>query len=86
MYPHEVVAPSVNRERQTTSLVTESEVYGREADREKIIKLLLSDEVATAPKVHVIPIVGMGGVGKTTLAQIIYKDTKMEANFQYVCF
>ena len=81
-YPHEGVGPSVNRERQTTSFVTVPKVYGREADMEKIIKLLLSDEVASAPEVQVMPIVGMGGIGKTTLAQSIYNDKRVEENFQ----
>ena len=81
-HPHEGVGPSVNRERQTTSFVTVPKVYGREADMEKIIKLLLSDEVASAPEVQVMPIVGMGGIGKTTLAQSIYNEKRVEENFQ----
>lgn len=70
-------------ERQTTSLVKESNVFGRDADKEKIINLMLSDEVATAREVQVIPIVGMGGVGKNTLARIIYNDKRVEENFDF---
>ena len=67
---------SVIEQRLTTSLVDEFEVYGRDADKEKIMELLLLDEVARSEKVQVIPIVGMGGLGKTTLAQIIYNDNQ----------
>ncbi|KAL6326077.1 hypothetical protein AAG906_000952 [Vitis piasezkii] len=74
---------SVTERRLTTSLVDEVEVYGRDADKENIIELLLSDEVATADRVQVIPIVGMGGVGKTTLAQIIYNDKRVGDKFDF---
>ncbi|RVW70278.1 putative disease resistance protein [Vitis vinifera] len=58
----------------TTSLVDESRIHGRDADKEKIIELMLSDEATQVDKVSIISIVGMGGIGKTTLAQIIYND------------
>uniref|UniRef100_F6GYF5 Disease resistance RPP13-like protein 1 n=1 Tax=Vitis vinifera TaxID=29760 RepID=F6GYF5_VITVI len=72
----------------TTSLVDESRIHGRDADKEKIIELMLSDETTQLDKVSVISIVGMGGIGKTTLAQIIYKDGRVENRFEkrvWVC-
>ncbi|RVX00297.1 putative disease resistance protein RGA3 [Vitis vinifera] len=75
---------TVNEERLTTSSVDEFEVYGREADKEKIMQSLLSDEGhGTGRKVRVIPIVGMGGVGKTTLAQMIYNDGRVKDEFDF---
>uniref|UniRef100_F6GX79 Disease resistance RPP13-like protein 1 n=1 Tax=Vitis vinifera TaxID=29760 RepID=F6GX79_VITVI len=72
----------------TTSLVDESRIHGRDADKEKIIELMLSDEATQVDKVSVISIVGMGGIGKTTLAQIIYNDGRVENHFEkrvWVC-
>ncbi|XP_022875062.1 putative disease resistance RPP13-like protein 1 [Olea europaea var. sylvestris] len=64
----------------TTSLVVESEVYGREEDREKILEILLGVESNGSP-ISVIPIVGMGGVGKTTLVQLVYNDERLKDKF-----
>ncbi|KAJ3670833.1 hypothetical protein LUZ60_008259 [Juncus effusus] len=57
----------------STSLVNENGVIGREEDKEKVIDLLNSQNSSFI----VIPIVGMGGVGKTTLAQLIYNDPRV---------
>ena len=65
----------------TTSLVVESDVYGRETDKAAIVDMLLKDDPSSDEEVSVIPIVGMGGIGKTTLAQLAFNEDKVKGHF-----
>nr|XP_023875884.1 putative disease resistance protein RGA1 [Quercus suber]XP_023875885.1 putative disease resistance protein RGA1 [Quercus suber]XP_023875886.1 putative disease resistance protein RGA1 [Quercus suber]XP_023875887.1 putative disease resistance protein RGA1 [Quercus suber]XP_023875888.1 putative disease resistance protein RGA1 [Quercus suber]XP_023875889.1 putative disease resistance protein RGA1 [Quercus suber]XP_023875890.1 putative disease resistance protein RGA1 [Quercus suber] len=70
----------MNKDRETHSFVLEEDVVGREDDKNKIINLLLDSN--TVENVSIIPIVGIGGLGKTTLAQLIYNDKIVKNNFE----
>ncbi|CAN1827247.1 Putative disease resistance protein RGA4 [Linum perenne] len=54
-------------------------VVGREDDKKNIIQLLLSSNFGA--KLSVFPIVGIGGLGKTTLAQLVFDDYQVQAHF-----
>ena len=75
--------PEINRE--TDSSVDNSEIVGREDQVLEIVDLLLS---ATNQQLSVIPIVGMAGLGKTTLAKLVYNHESVKKHFEktiWVC-
>ncbi|XP_028093119.1 putative disease resistance RPP13-like protein 1 [Camellia sinensis] len=73
----------------TTCLMNEPSVYGRDEDKKKIIELLLLGvEELSNCNIGVVPIVGMGGIGKTTLARMVYNDDMVGKHFEikaWVC-
>ncbi|KAK3188556.1 hypothetical protein Dsin_028117 [Dipteronia sinensis] len=58
----------------TTCLPTEFAVYGRDEEKAKVLEMVLSHEGPSDANFGVVPIVGMGGLGKTTLAREVYND------------
>nr|XP_023914355.1 putative disease resistance protein RGA3 [Quercus suber] len=75
-----------NRARETHSFVCAETVIGRENDKNAIIGILLDSNVEE--NVSILPIVGIGGLGKTTLAQLVFNDEEFKKHFDqkfWVC-
>ncbi|KAL2326333.1 hypothetical protein Fmac_025391 [Flemingia macrophylla] len=68
------------RKLQSTSLLGESVIFGRDDDREMISNWLISDN-ENGNQLSIFSIVGMGGLGKTTLAQHVFNNKRMEDQF-----
>ncbi|KAJ1695031.1 hypothetical protein LUZ63_011729 [Rhynchospora breviuscula] len=81
------VDPAQNICRENYSYVEKSEVIGRDDEKEMIISQLL-DPRRERDNISVLAIIGMGGLGKTTLAQLVYNDESLQKTFQlllWVC-
>ncbi|XP_065635041.1 disease resistance protein RGA2 [Quercus suber] len=72
--------------RETHSLSHAEAVIGREDDKKAIIGSLLDPNAKE--NVSVLAIVGLGGLGKTTVAQLVFNDEKVKNHFElklWVC-
>ncbi|KAL5078148.1 hypothetical protein RYX36_017132 [Vicia faba] len=89
---NEVGVSSKPLERQQTSyLVDDSPIYGRDDEKDEMVKFLLSNnDSGNQTSTPVSSIVGLGGMGKTTFAKLMYNDRRIEDHFKlkawvYVC-
>ncbi|XP_056161670.1 putative disease resistance protein RGA4 [Syzygium oleosum] len=74
------------KREETHSFISEGDIKGRDDDKTAVIKFLLDSNMKE--NVSILPIVGIGGLGKTALAQFIYNDEMVSKHFHlkmWVC-
>ncbi|CAL5046357.1 unnamed protein product [Urochloa decumbens] len=62
--------------RETSSLLPEKPIIGRNEDKQEIIKLLCAS--TNNDETVIVAIHGLGGIGKSTLAQLVYNDAQFK--------
>uniref|UniRef100_I1QLC5 Uncharacterized protein n=1 Tax=Oryza glaberrima TaxID=4538 RepID=I1QLC5_ORYGL len=73
-------APQLPYRLTHSGLDESADIFGREHDKEVLVKLMLDQH--DQQNFQVLPIVGMGGLGKTTLAKMVYNDPIVQKHFQ----
>ncbi|KAL6897820.1 hypothetical protein ACP4OV_006779 [Aristida adscensionis] len=61
---------------KTTPDIVEPELHGRDNDKKSVLDGLTQGKYISNNEITVVPIVGPGGIGKTTFTQYIYKELK----------
>ncbi|XP_075657896.1 putative disease resistance protein RGA4 [Castanea sativa] len=72
----------VERPRITTSFVDVSKILGRDKVRDDLVRILLGKCSEEEINPHVISLVGMGGIGKTALAQLVFNHYEVMVHFE----
>ncbi|XP_050273575.1 putative disease resistance protein RGA3 [Quercus robur] len=73
---------------KTTSYVDVSDILGRGKVKDELVSILLGEGTKKQKCPHVISLVGMGGMGKTTLAQLAFNHHEVMDHFEkriWVC-
>ncbi|KAL9451399.1 hypothetical protein AB3S75_013043 [Citrus x aurantiifolia] len=74
-----------NPERmRTISLIDKRKVFGRVEEKNELLSKLLGESSEQQEGLHIISLVGLGGIGKTTLAQLAYNTDEVKRNFEKV--
>ncbi|KAC9145045.1 hypothetical protein E3N88_46295 [Mikania micrantha] len=79
---------NIENRRFQSSVVDESRIVGRQAEKEALVQQLLQADEPSHQSFEIVPVFGMGGVGKTTLARLLYNDQRVREHFElkgWVC-
>lgn len=75
-----LMSPHIRNILSASSLIDDGNVVGREADRQQCVLRLLNHNPRMG-NFSVMSFVGMAGIGKTTLARLVYDDISVNTTF-----
>lgn len=80
---HHCVRNIIHGQRETYSFVKTSDVIGRDEDKENMVEFLMdpTDGDGEGDDIPVLARVGIGGIGKTALAQLVFNDERVKTHF-----
>ncbi|KAF7852284.1 hypothetical protein BT93_L4578 [Corymbia citriodora subsp. variegata] len=76
----------LRKREETHSFIREGDIIGRDDDKKTVMKFLLDSDMKEF--ISILSIVGIGGLGKTALAQCVYNDEIVTRHFElkmWVC-
>ncbi|XP_050255689.1 putative disease resistance protein RGA3 [Quercus robur] len=76
--------PNISLDMNIDPLLDDSEVVGREYDVTKMVNVVISS--SNQQVISVLPIVGMAGLGKTTLAKLVYNNELIKKHFDVLAW
>uniref|UniRef100_A0ACD5Z0L6 Uncharacterized protein n=1 Tax=Avena sativa TaxID=4498 RepID=A0ACD5Z0L6_AVESA len=78
--PPQLLVPDSGRE-----ILQRVMIVGRDKERGDILQMLIHPCSKAAPEM-IISVVGVGGIGKTTLAQMVFNDARVDQHFGVKCW
>uniref|UniRef100_A0A2N9IZP9 BED-type domain-containing protein n=1 Tax=Fagus sylvatica TaxID=28930 RepID=A0A2N9IZP9_FAGSY len=75
--------PNISLDREIDSFLNDLVDVGRGCDVSNIVRLLTS---ASNQQISILPIVGMPGIGKTTLTKIVYNHARIRKHFDVLAW
>ncbi|OEL19678.1 putative disease resistance protein RGA4 [Dichanthelium oligosanthes] len=67
--------------KATPSAVDDAQIIGREKEMQEIIRMLCASE--NKEDTVIVPIYGLGGMGKSTLVRLVYEDNQIVKNYDH---
>uniref|UniRef100_A0A0D9YEA5 Disease resistance N-terminal domain-containing protein n=1 Tax=Oryza glumipatula TaxID=40148 RepID=A0A0D9YEA5_9ORYZ len=78
--------PRITRQPYCSYVLLENCMFGRHAELERVIKFMLEHPLCGAKGIDVLPIIGPGKVGKSTLVEHVCRDERVRKCFSTIVF